>query len=128
MRAKALVNGPGYSILRALMGEVEAKHFRAVRAERHANADFVGSLSNGIGGDAVEANRGKDQRDGAKQAGETGYGALLVEGKLNLLLHGPDAVDGQIGIKFREHPGELGFEGARGYIGYEHHSADEVGH
>src|SRR5216683_6488366 len=58
--------------------EDEAKHLRAVRAERHANADFVGSLSNGIGGDAVEANRGKDQRDDAKQTGETGYGALLV--------------------------------------------------
>src|SRR5260370_723975 len=95
----------------------------ALRAEGHGNADFVGSLSNGIGGDAVQANRGKDERDGAKQAGEAGYSALLVEGKFNLLLHGPYAVDGKIGIKFREHPGELGFEGARGPIGDEASSA-----
>src|ERR1700757_1425670 len=50
--------------------EDEAKDVRAVRAERHADADLVGFLGDGIGSDTVEANGGKDQRDNAKQAGE----------------------------------------------------------
>ncbi len=105
----------------------ESKHLRAVGTKRHANADFVGSLSNGISGYSVEANRGKDQRNNAEQPRETSHGALLVEGKLNLLLHGSDAVDGQVGIQIGKHPGELRFEGARGQVGYEQHSSDKVG-
>src|SRR5205814_4554494 len=92
----------------------------------NANADFVGFLGNGIGGDAVEADGGKDERDDAKEAGKAGHGALLIEGKFNLLLHGPDAVNGEVGIQFRQDPGELRFEGARRHVGDELDSADKV--
>src|SRR6266446_5366243 len=39
--------------------QYESKDFGAVGTKGHANADFVGALGDGIGGDAVKANRGK---------------------------------------------------------------------
>ena len=44
------------------------KTLHAVGAQHHADADFVGALRYGIGGDAVEADGGEDERDDAERA------------------------------------------------------------
>ena len=98
-----------------------------VGAKRHANADFVGSLRHGICRDAVKSNRSQDQSHNSEQACEAGYGALLVKGKSDLLLHRPDAIDRQVGIQISEQSGELRFERAGGHIGYQQNSTDEMG-
>ncbi len=99
----------------------------AIGAENHADADFVGTLRDGVGCDAVEADSGEDQRDDAEEAGEAGGGTLLIKRKLDLLLHGSNAGDGQIGIELGERSGEQGLKHACGRVGDEHDAADEVG-
>ena len=65
--------------------------FRAVRAQRHANSDFVGALRHGIRGHAIKPDRRQNQRHDAEESGEAGDGALLIEREFDLLLHGSDA-------------------------------------
>lgn len=38
----------------------------AARAQRHANADFIGSLSDRVGNDTIESNRGEYKRKNGK--------------------------------------------------------------
>ena len=51
----------------------------AIGAERHADADLVGPLRDGVRRDAVKADRREQQRDDAEQSGETRDRALLIE-------------------------------------------------
>ena len=85
----------------------------AAGAERHADADLVGALRDGVGGDAVQADRREHERDDAEEAGEAGHGALLIEGAIDLLLQRPDAGDGQVRIDLGERALDLRLERRR---------------
>src|SRR6266404_3777676 len=106
--------------------QYELNYVRPVSAQRHANADLIGSLRDGIGRDAIQSDRSKHESHNPEQAGEACYRALLIERKLNLLLHGPDARDGQICIELRQCPGEQRLERTRRHVGYQHDSTDKV--
>jgi len=67
-------------------------------------------LGDRIGGDAVETDSGEKQCDDAEESSEAGDGALLIEGKIDLLLHGANAVEGEIGIELGKLLGEQGLE------------------
>ena len=54
-------------------------HFAAIRPERHAKPDLVGTLCDFVGGHAVKSDRGQDQRDDPKQTRQTGDRPLLIE-------------------------------------------------
>ena len=51
----------------------------AAGAERHADADLVGPLRDGVGRDAVEPDRREHERDDPEQPREARHGALLIE-------------------------------------------------
>jgi hypothetical protein len=84
--------------------ECQLNYLGTIGTQRHANADFVGSLRHRVGRDAVESNRGQHESDHPEPTREIGYGALLIEGEINLLLHGSDAGDGQDGVHVRQNP------------------------
>ena len=56
-----------------------------LRAEGHANADFVRALRDYIGHDAVKTDGGEQEREAAKEAGEDGHQMLLNHGVVGLL-------------------------------------------
>ena len=58
----------------------------AIGAERHADADFVRPLRDGVGGHAIQADRREHERDGPEQPREARHGALLIERAIHLLL------------------------------------------
>src|SRR5271157_3194798 len=92
----------------------------------HANADFVGSPGHGVGRDAVQSHCRQQKGDDPEKAGKTGYGALLIETEVDLLLHGPDAGESQVGIHLRQCPHQQGLEGAGSRTGHQHDSADKM--
>ena len=95
-------------------GEHHLHHVHTVSAKGHANADFLRSLRDGVRGDAIQTNSGQQQRHNPEQPGKAGHGALLIKSEIHLLLHGPDAGDGQVRINFRQRPGEQRLKRARG--------------
>src|SRR5271167_900264 len=57
----------------------QAHDVHAVGAQRHAHSDFAGAAHHGVGGEAIEADGGQQQRDDAKGAGQLRHHALLVK-------------------------------------------------
>ena len=103
-----------------------ADHAAAIGAERHAQADLAPAARHGIRRDAVEADRGEDQRNDAEQAGEAGDGALLVEGPRHLFLERADVDHGQVGIRLGERARHEWLQRALRRVGHQQNAADVV--
>ncbi len=67
-------------------------------AEGHADADLRRAAHDGVSGDAVEADGGQQQREGAEEHGEPRDHALLGEAVGDLLVEGLELHDGEVGI------------------------------
>src|SRR5580693_8544167 len=77
------------------LGKDEAEDVSVAGAEGDANADFLGSLIDGVGDDGVEADRGQAERDGGEdgeQDSEHAVGPVLT---LQLFVHGAEVADGE---------------------------------
>src|SRR5581483_6265890 len=72
----------------------EAQHRGAAGAERDAEVDLARALRDQITDDAVDAERGQEQRGGGKDAEQQRGQAARGGGRVDHLLHGADAVDG----------------------------------
>ena len=70
-----------------------------MRAQRNADADFRDALGDEIGKDAIQADRGEQQRQDRKRQHQGGAEALTGGGLTQDLLHGEDVVDGQTRIE-----------------------------
>lgn len=66
-------------------------------AEGHANADFLAAESDGVGEDAVDADGGEQEGDGAEAGDEAEGQAALAEGGLKSFFHWLQLELGQIG-------------------------------
>ena len=108
--------------------EDEADDAGAISAESHADADFAGAALDGVGGDAVEADGGEDEGEDAEEAGHVGDGTLLIEVGVDLLAHGQDIEEGEVGIDVGEDAADLGLEAFHAAAGLEDGAFDVVGH
>src|SRR5882724_773649 len=91
----------------------QPEDFRSGSAEGHANADFAGTLGNGVGHYAVEAEDGEQRGEKAEDGGEAGDHAFGGEGVGDLHFGGAHAVDGNIGIEVAEFLANDGHEQGR---------------
>ena len=73
---------------------------RFTRAEGHADADFVGALARGVGGDSVNSHRCEDQGEQTEGSDECSGDALGKAGKLLAQFEGGDIEDAQVGVQF----------------------------
>ncbi len=74
----------------------------AVGAQGHAHPNLAGAPLYRVCRDTIEADGSEHQRQQTKEPGHLRHGALLVEIAVNLILHGLNIDNGQIGIDFAE--------------------------
>jgi len=68
----------------------------------------LGAALDGVAVDAVEADGGEDEGEDAEEAGHVGDGALLIEVGVDLLAHGQDVEEGEVGVDVGEDVADLG--------------------
>ena len=68
-------------------------------AESHADADFAGAAGYGVSHDAVDADASEDEGEQAEASGEAGEDAFIGEAGVDLLGHGANFDERQVGIK-----------------------------
>ena len=87
-----------------------------LRAEGHANADFLGALANDVGNHAVDAERGEDESKGCEHT-EKGHGEpFLGERVSDDIGHGAGTVENELAVDGVNGLSN-GFEGAGRGIG-----------
>src|ERR1700728_2994377 len=82
----------------------------AIRAEGHAHANFTGAPFHGISSDTVKADGGKDEGENAEQPSHLGGGAPLIEIRIDVVLHGFEIQQGDVGINLTHHMANLRLE------------------
>ena len=78
--------------------EDERQHLRALRAERHADADLLRALHHGVGEHAVDADRRQQTGDAGEHAEHHRVEAFARDGAGLETIHGKDRVDADVGI------------------------------
>ena len=81
---------------------------RAVGAESHADAHFLGALLDGVGHKAVDADSGQDKRAGAENGEQEHVEVLTRGGVPDDLGHGADAGDGKAAAALAQLAGNSG--------------------
>ena len=74
----------------------EAKDVAALRAEGHADADFVRALLDAVRNYAVNSDGGEDERESAEKTEQDESEMRSGHGIFNQMLHGDDVEDGLI--------------------------------
>ena len=77
--ARPACRSPGQARPANSAAQHQSDHVAAIRAERHAQADFAGAPRNRIRSDAIEAHRRQHERQQSEQCRQAGDQALLVE-------------------------------------------------
>ena len=99
----------------------QPKHLRARGAERKAKAELEAALRHRICGHAVDADRGKQERDSGEGGEERGAEAVGALADPDRLAHA-DGLDGEVGL----HTGERAAERLRRGRGRERGANDEL--
>src|SRR6266705_545395 len=89
-------HGRAYERQEHALLEHERQHLARLSAQRHAQADFTGSLRHGIRQHAVNSNRREDERERAEQAEQRRAHARGPQPLPQNLLHGLGVGEGQI--------------------------------
>src|ERR1700674_2774670 len=84
------------------MPEHQPQNILFVRAQRHADADFMGALPRGEGRDAVNSDRGEDEREQPECADKSSSNALGETGNLLARFERGHIEHYQIGIQFMD--------------------------
>src|SRR5580658_4372908 len=107
------------------LAENEAQDVLTLRAERHANADFLSAQCDAVSHDAINSNGGEDQRECAEDSEEHEGEAACGDGIVHELLHGIDGEDGLVFINCSDGYANGGSEARRinGGAYYEVHIA-----
>jgi hypothetical protein len=79
----------------------QSQYVSRPRAQRHANADLVCALRDGVGYHRIEPHSGEQQRDPGEHAHQCGHDPFRRGLFIYLPLHGLDKVEGQGGIDLR---------------------------
>ena len=109
-------NATPKNAMRRALAEDQAQDVLTLRAQRHANADFLRAQSDAVGHDAVNSDGREDQREGAEDAEKHQSEAARRDGIVHALLHGVDGEDGLVFINRGDGGANRGGE-ARGIEG-----------
>ncbi len=83
----------------------QSPHAALTGAQGHPQADFAGSLVDGVDEDPIQADGGEPEGDQAEDAQEGDADAGLEEAAVDDLLSGPDAADQHLRIDRRRSRG-----------------------
>src|SRR4029077_3768826 len=95
-------------------------------AERHADADFAGTLRDSVGHDAIESDDGQQRGKETEDSGEAGDHALGGERVVDLHFRGSHGIDGNVGVKIADFGAQGGDEliGIADSASVDDHAAD----
>ena len=79
-------------------GQHLLQHVFALRAERHADADLMRALGDGVGHHAVDSHRGETERERGEGHQQRQIEARLHDRIRKQLVHGADFVDGHVPV------------------------------
>ena len=91
--------------------EDEGADLPGLRAEREADVDLLGPLSDDVDHDAVDADPGEQKGEDAEGGGEGSEKALLVKIGVNLLALSADLGERKVGVDAAENLAEVRREG-----------------
>ena len=86
--------------------EDQVPHLMRLGAERHADADLLRALRDGVGGHRIEADRRQDDGDAGKHREHRAEHADVPTLLREVLIHRPDVRQRHVGIQRRRSPSE----------------------
>src|SRR5215470_11029969 len=99
----------------------------AIGAECHAYSDFTGATLDGVGGDAIKADGGEDEGENAEESRHLGHSTLRIEVGVDVLPHGDDVLQGDVGVNLAENAANLRLDSIHAAMELEDCSFNMVG-